>query len=78
MSSFLLLFTHYTPATNIHSLFLRLPHQGAAAEEDHEDDEGLKPVVFHDQVAGLSQEPPGFPPARVDGNVTAFIFGHTS
>lgn len=55
-----------------------LPHQGTTTEEDHEDDEGLKPVVFNDQVAGLSEEPPAFPPAVSDGNITALVLGHTS
>lgn len=52
-------------------------HQGAAAEQDHEDDERLKPVVLHDQVAGLPQEPPVFAPAVGDGDVAALVFGHT-
>lgn len=52
-------------------------HQGSAAEQDHEDDESFKPVVFHNQVAGLSQEPPVFPPAMGDGNITALVLGHT-
>lgn len=52
-------------------------YQGSAAEQNHEDDEGFKPVVFNDQVAGLSQEPPVFPPTVSDGNVTALVFGHT-
>lgn len=53
------------------------PYQGPTTEEDHEDDEGLKPVVLHDQVAGFPQEPPELPPAHSDVNVTAFILGHT-
>lgn len=53
-------------------------HQGTATEEDHEDDEGLKPVVLHDQVAGFSKEPPALPPAHSDLNVTALVLGHTS
>lgn len=27
------------------------PYQGTTTEEDHEDDQGLKPVVFHNHVA---------------------------
>ena len=54
------------------------PYQGATTEEDHEDDQGLKPVVFHNQVAGFSQEPPVFPPAHSDVKGTALILGHTS
>lgn len=57
---------------------LRPSYQGTAAEQDHEDDQGLKPVVLHYQVAGLSQEPPALPPAHSDVNVTALILGHTS
>ena len=52
-------------------------YQGSTAEQDHEDDEGFKPVVFYNQVAGLPQEPPVFPPAVSDRNVTALVFGHT-
>lgn len=28
-------------------------HQGATAEENHEDDEGLKPIVLHNEEAGF-------------------------
>ena len=56
----------------------RVPYQRPTAEKDHEDDEGLKPVVFNDQVAGFSKEPPALPPAHRDVNVTALILGHTS
>lgn len=52
-------------------------YQGSTAEQDHEDDKGLKPVVFNNQVAGLPQKPPVFPPAMSDGNITALVFGHT-
>jgi hypothetical protein len=34
------------------------PHQGATAEQNHEDDEGLKPIVLHDEEAGFPQDPP--------------------
>lgn len=54
----------------------RPPHQSTTTEEDHEDDEGLEPVVLHDQVAGFPQEPPVLPPAHGDVNFAAFIFGH--
>lgn len=33
-------------------------HQGATAEQNHEDDEGLKPVVLHNEEAGFPQDPP--------------------
>lgn len=52
-------------------------YQGSTAEQDHKDDEGFKPVVFYNQVTRLSQKPPVLPPAMCDGNVTAFVFGHT-
>lgn len=56
----------------------RPPYQSTATEEDHEDDEGLKPVVLHNQVAGLSQVPPPLPPAHTNVNVTALILCHTT
>lgn len=56
----------------------RPPYQGTATEEDHEDDEGFKPVVLHNQVAGFSQVPPFLPPARSNVNFTALILGHTT
>lgn len=52
-------------------------YQSSTAEQDHEDDEGFKPVVFHNQVAGFPQEPPVFAPAVSDGNITTLVFGHT-
>lgn len=33
-------------------------HQGTTAEQNHENDEGLKPIVLHDEEAGLPQDPP--------------------
>lgn len=35
------------------------PHQSPTAEQDHEDDERLKPAVLHNLVAGLPEPPPG-------------------
>lgn len=52
-------------------------YQCSTAEQDHEDDEGLEPVVFNDEVAGLPQEPPVLPPAMCDGNVATLVFGDT-
>lgn len=52
-------------------------YQGSTAEKDHKDDEGFKPVVFNNQVAGLPEEPPVFPPAMSDRNITALVFGDT-
>ena len=34
------------------------PHQGATAQQNHEDDEGLKPIVLHNEKAGFPQDPP--------------------
>ncbi len=56
---------------------VHVSYQGSTAEQNHEDDEGFKPVVFNNQVAGLPQEPPVFPPAVSNGNVTALVLGHT-
>lgn len=39
----------------------RKTHQSSAAQQDHEDDEGLEPVMLHDGEAGLAKVPP--PPA---------------
>lgn len=39
-------------------IFSPEPHQGTAAEQNHEDDEGLKPIVFYDEEAGFPQNPP--------------------
>lgn len=33
-------------------------HQGTTAEQNHEDDEGLKPIVLHNEEAGFPQDPP--------------------
>lgn len=33
-------------------------YQSSAAEEDHEDNKGLKPTVLHYLEAGLPQPPP--------------------
>lgn len=52
-------------------------YQGTAAQEDHEDDQGLKPVVLHDQVAGFPQEPPALPPTHSDVDVAALVLRHT-
>lgn len=46
-------------------------YQGSTAEQDHEDDEGLKPAVFHDLVAGLPQPPPGLTQTAGDVDMTA-------
>lgn len=54
------------------------PYQSTTAKEDHEDDQGLKPIVLHNQVAGFPQEPPALPPAHSDINITTLILGHTS
>jgi len=38
-------------------------HQSAAAQQDHEDDEGLKVVVFHDGETGSPDVRPDLPSA---------------
>lgn len=53
-------------------------HQCSTAEKDHEDDDGLKPVVFHNKIAGFPEEPPVLPPAFRDGHITTLIAGHTT
>lgn len=40
------------------NLGCRITHQGSAAEEDHKNDEGLKPVVLYDSEAGPAEVPP--------------------
>lgn len=50
-------------------------YQSSAAQEDHEDDEGLKPAMFHNLVAGLPQYPPDKTLVRVD--VTPLTVVHT-
>lgn len=40
-------------------------YQRSAAEQDHEDDKALEPAVLYYSVAGFSQRPPHFPPARL-------------
>lgn len=34
-------------------------HQRTTAEQDHEDDEGLKPIVLYNEEAGFPKDPPG-------------------
>lgn len=53
-------------------------YQGSAAEQDHEDDEGLKPAVFHDLVAGFPQPPPGLTQTVGDVNATALTVSDTN
>lgn len=47
-------------------------HQGATAEQNHEDDEGLKPVVLHDEEAGFPQDPPRLAQPLFDVDLAAF------
>ena len=46
---------------------VKQPYQSPAAEQDHEDDEGLEPAVFHNLIAGLPQPPPSL--AQTTGSV---------
>lgn len=42
------------------------PHQGATAEQNHEDDEGLKPIVLYNEEARFPQDPPRLAQAFFD------------
>lgn len=53
-------------------------YQGSAAEEDHKDDEGLKPVVFNDLEAGFPKVPPYFPFVSCNVNIKEGKPLHTS
>lgn len=53
-------------------------HQGSTTQQNHEDDECFKPVVLHNEVAGLAEVPPVLTPALGDGHVTALVAGNTS
>ena len=46
-------------------------HQSAAAHQDHEDDEGLKVVVLHNEEACLPEVPPSLSFARGDVKIKA-------
>lgn len=46
-------------------------YQRPTAEEDHEDDEGLEPVVLHDAEAGSPDVPPKLPSVAGDVHVEA-------
>lgn len=53
-------------------------HQGTAAKQNHENDEGLKPVVLDDEEAGLPQDPPGLAQPFFDVYLAAFESLHTT
>lgn len=53
-------------------------YQGSTAEQDHEDDEGLEPAVFHDLVAGFPQPPPGLTQTAGDVDITAVTVSDTN
>lgn len=46
-------------------------YQRPAAEEDHEDDEGLEPVMLNDAEAGFPDVPPDLPSLAGDVHVEA-------
>lgn len=52
-------------------------YQCPAAEEDHEDDEGLEPVVLHDAEAGFPEVPPNLPLLTADIHIEAGESLHT-
>lgn len=54
-----------------------ITYQSAAAEQNHEDDEGLKPVVLNNLEAGPAQCPPHFPTALGDVHIEAGAALHT-
>lgn len=49
----------------------RATYQRSTAEQDHEYDEGFKPVVLHYDKAGFSESPPALEPAYVLADLTA-------
>lgn len=53
-------------------------HQCSTTEEDHKDDQGFKPVVLHNEIAGLPEEPPILTPALRDGHITTLVASHTT
>lgn len=58
-----------------------VPHwiyQSTAAEKNHEDNEGLKPVVFNNLIAGFPKIPPDFPFPIFYTDLTAFESPHTA
>ena len=57
--------------------FFQSTHQGTAAEEDHEDDEGLKVVVLHDGETGPAEVPPFFPIPLRDVHIQKWEATHT-
>lgn len=65
------------------SLPVPIPHggrgayQGSTAEQDHEDNESLEPVVLHDLEAGPAERPPLLPAALGDVHVEAGAALHT-
>lgn len=51
-------------------------YQSPAAEQDHENDEGLKPAVLHNLVAGLPQSPPGLSQTAASVHIAALTVPH--
>lgn len=54
------------------------PYQRSTAEEDHEDDERFKPVVLHDNEAGLPQCPPALIVCSLLVDLAALEPAHTA
>lgn len=54
------------------------PYQGSTAEQDHEDNESLEPVVLDDLEASPAERPPLLPAALGDVHVEAGAALHTS
>ncbi len=54
-----------------------VPHQSSTAEEDHEDNEGLKPAVLHYLIARLPQPPPRLTQTSRRVDITTLAALHT-
>ncbi len=64
-------------AVNEELKFSTVPHQSSTAEEDHEDDEGLKPAVLHYLIARLPQPPPRLTQTSRRVDITTLTALHT-
>lgn len=59
------------------TIVAHLIYQSTAAEKNHEDYEGLKPVVFNNLIAGFPKIPPDFPLSFFYTDLTAFESPYT-
>lgn len=58
------------------TIYWHFSYQCSTAQQDHEDNESLKPVVLHDPVTGLSKCPPPFPHAHIHIYLTTLKLLH--